>query len=378
MTTIPITKLLDQLNISLPIIQAPMAGVSSPAMAAAVSEAGGLGSLGVGAADADGAARMIAEARLRTAKPINVNVFTHQPARPAAEVEAAWIERLRPRFEGFGVAPPTALREIYTSFVADDAMLAMLIAQKPAVVSLHFGLPEPRRLQALRDAGIILFASVTSVAEARLAAAAGVDALVAQGYEAGGHRGVFDPDAPDDQMGVFALTRLLVSQIDLPIIAAGGIMDGAGISAALALGAAAAQLGTAYVATDESLADKGYRQALFSDAAHHTVMTRAVSGRPARCLANRFTALGADVTPAAVPSYPIAYDLGKALHAAAKSAGDFSYGAQWAGQGAPLARRMCAGALTRVLAEEMGWKVGLGVSPRFHAKTRRREEGSPP
>jgi len=353
MTTIPIPERLKRLNIVFPIIQAPMAGVSSPAMAAAVSEAGGLGALGVGATDAEGAARMIAETRARTTKPIHVNVFTHQPARADPEVEAAWIGRLRPSFEAFGVAPPSALREIYTSFVADDAMLAMLIAQKPTVVSLHFGLPEPRQLQALRDAGILLFASVTSLAEARLAVAAGVDALVAQGYEAGGHRGVFDPDAPDDQLGVLALTRLLVSQFDLPIIAAGGIMDGAGISAALALGAAAAQLGTAYIATDESLADDGYRSALFSEAAHHTVMTRAISGRPARCLPNRFTALAADTPPGSIPSYPIAYDLGKALHTAAKATGDFGFGAQWAGQGAPLARRMSAGALTRVLAEEV-------------------------
>jgi len=352
MTTIPIPELLKRLKIDLPIIQAPMAGVSSPAMAAAVSEAGGLGSLGAGATTAEGAARMIAETRARTPKSLNVNVFTHQPAHSDPGVEAAWIERLRPRFEEFGVEPPPTLREIYTSFVADDAMLTMLIAQKPTVVSLHFGLPEPRRLQALRDAGSVLFASVTSLGEARLAVAAGVDALVAQGYEAGGHRGAFDPDAPDDQLSTVVLTRLLVSKFDLPIIAAGGIMDGAGIGAALALGAAAAQLGTAYVATDESLADDGYRNALFSEVAHHTVLTRAISGRPARCLANRFTALGADAAPAAVPSYPIAYDLGKALHAAAKAAGDFGFGAQWAGQGAPLARRMSAGALTRVLAAE--------------------------
>ena len=331
--TAPIASLLARLNIELPIIQAPMAGVSSPAMAAAVSEAGGLGSIGVGATDADGAARMIAETRDRTAKPLNVNVFTHPPARRSPEVEAAWIERLRPRFEDFGVEPPRGLREIYKSFLEDDAMLAMLIAPKPTVVSFHFGLPAPPRLQALRNAGIMLLASVTSLAEARLAAAAGVDGLVAQGYEAGGHRGVFDPDASDDQLGVLALTRLLVSQIDLPIIAAGGIMDGAGIGAALALGAAAAQLGTAYVATDESLADEGYRSALFSEAAHHTVMTRAISGRPARCLANRFTALGAEASPASIPSYPIAYDLGKALHAAAKAKGEFGFGAQWAGQG---------------------------------------------
>jgi nitronate monooxygenase len=349
----PTANLLKRLSLDLPIIQAPMAGVSSPAMAAAVAQAGGLGSLGVGAADAERAGRMIAETRERSNKPLNVNVFTHQPARRDLHVETAWIERLRPQFEAFGAEPPTALGEIYKSFVADDAMLAMLIAQKPAVVSLHFGLPEPRRLQALRDAGIVLFASVTSLAEARLAAAAGVDALIAQGYEAGGHRGVFDPDTADDQLGVLALTRLLVSQFGLPIIAAGGVMDGAGIGAVLALGAAAAQLGTAYVATDESLADNGYRQALFSDAAHHTVMTRAISGRPARCLANRFTRVCAEAAPAAVPQYPIAYDLGKALHTAAKTAGESGFGAQWAGQGAPLARRMSAGALTRTLADEI-------------------------
>src|SRR5207244_1743490 len=135
--------------------------------------------------------------------------------------------------------------------------------------------------------------SATSLGEARLAASAGVDAIVAQGYEAGGHRGVFDPDAEDSRLGTLALTRILAREIDRPVIAAGGVMNGAGIAAALRLGAAAAQLGTAFVGCDESLADAGYRAALFGDAAHHTTMTRAISGRPARCLANRFTLLGA-------------------------------------------------------------------------------------
>ncbi|HEY0314847.1 MAG TPA: nitronate monooxygenase, partial [Sphingomonas sp.] len=214
-------------------------------------------------------------------------------------------------------------------------------------------LPDSPRIKALRDAGIVLLASATSLAEARRAAEAGIDAIVAQGWEAGGHRGVFDPDAPDDRLGTMALVPLLARAIDLPVIAAGGIMTGAGIDAALALGAAAAQLGTAFVATDESLADPGYRAALFSEAAHHTTMTRAISGRPARSLANRFTALGAMVADSDLPAYPIAYDLGKALHAAGKGAGEFGYGAQWAGQGAPLARAMSAGALTRLLSGEM-------------------------
>jgi nitronate monooxygenase len=346
--------LLDLLKVDLPIIQAPMAGVSSPAMAAAVAEAGGLGSIGVGATDAAGARKMIAEVRERTDRPFNVNLFTHRPARADAAVEAAWIETLRPRFTELGAEPPEKLGEIYRSFVEDDDMLAMLVAEKPAIVSLHFGLPDARRLQALRDAGIVLLASATSLAEARQLQAAGVDAIVAQGWEAGGHRGVFDPDAPDDRLGIMALTRVLVAELDLPVIAAGGIMDGQGVRAALALGAAAAQLGTAYVGTDESLADEGYRAALFSDAAHHTILTRAISGRPARSLANRFTALSEDLPPGDTPAYPIAYDLGKALHAAGKARGDYGYGAQWAGQGAPLARQMSAGALTRVLAEEIG------------------------
>jgi nitronate monooxygenase len=322
-------------------------------MAAAVGEAGALGSIGVGAVDAERARAMIAAVRAKTAAPFNVNLFCHQPARADAEVEHAWIDRMRPEFEAFEATPPAALSEIYRSAIVDDTMLAMLIETRPAVVSLHFGLLPAPALTALRDAGILLLATATNLAEARLIEAAGIDAIVAQGWEAGGHRGLFDPDQPDDALGTLALTRLLVRETALPVIAAGGIMDGAGIAAALDLGAAAAQLGTAFVGCDESLADEGYRVALTSDAAHHTVMTRAISGRPARALANRFTALGLQVPSEAVPAYPIAYDLGKALHAAAKARGEYGFGAQWAGQGAPLARAMPAAKLVAVLAEEL-------------------------
>lgn len=353
MTNSVTTKLLNLLNIELPILQAPMAGVSSPAMAAAVSEAGGLGAIGVGAAGVDGARQMIEEIRARSARPFNVNVFAHQPAQADVGRERAWIERLRPRFEEFNASPPHQLREIYTSFAVDDAMLAMLVQARPAVVSLHFGITDSARLNVLREAGIVVLASATNLAEARQAVTAGVHGIVAQGYEAGGHRGVFDPDAPDDRLGTMALTRILASKLNVPVIAAGGIMDGGGIGAALSLGAAAAQLGTAYVGTEESLADEGYRAALFSEAAHHTIMTRAISGRPARSLPNRLTVLGNDIEHSEIPDYPIAYDLGKALHAAGKAVSEFGYGAQWAGQGAPLARRMSAGALTRTLASEI-------------------------
>jgi nitronate monooxygenase len=344
--------LLDTLGIDLPIIQAPMAGVSSPAMAAAVSNAGALGSIAVGATDVAGVRRTIAEFRRRSERSLNVNVFCHRPPQADAALESAWLGRLRPHFERFGAKPPVRLKEIYRSFVEDDAMLAALLTERPGVVSFHFGLPSAEPIRALREAGIVLIASVTSVAEGRAAASAGVDAVVAQGYEAGGHRGVFDPDAPDGCIGTLALTRLLVRELDVPVIAAGGIMDGAGISAALRLGAAAAQLGTAFIACPESEADAGFRAALMSDAANHTVMTRAISGRPARCLQNEFTLLGAGVSPREIPAYPIAYDAGKALNAAAAVAGKTGFGAHWAGQGAPLARALPAADLIVALMNE--------------------------
>lgn len=340
-----------RLNLSLPLVQAPMAGVSTPAMAAAVCEAGGLGSVALGASDAAGAAAMIADVRARTARPFAVNLFVHAAPHDDGDRTAAWIDALAPTFAEFDAVPPTALRAIYPSFAEDDAMLALLLATRPAVVSFHFGLPGVDRIAALKGAGCLLLASVTSPAEAAAAQAAGIDVLVAQGIEAGGHRGVFDPAARDDALGTLALVRLL-ARGPVPVIAAGGIMDGAGVNAALALGAVAAQLGTAFIACPESAADDAYRAALMGPGAAHTVMTRAISGRPARCLPNRFTALGERLV-AAVPAYPLAYDAGKALNAAAKAVGETGYGAQWAGQGAPLARAMPAGDLVRVIAGEM-------------------------
>ncbi|RDS82018.1 NAD(P)H-dependent flavin oxidoreductase [Dyella psychrodurans] len=347
------SRLLDLLAIRVPIVQAPMAGVSSPAMAAAVSESGGLGSLGVGAMNADKAREAIRQFRVLSSGSLNVNVFVHRPAHADASKEAAWLQHLRPDFERYGAKAPDALREIYTSFLEDADMLAMFVDEKPKVVSFHFGLPHPGQVEALHRAGVVLLATATNVEEAKAIQRAGIDGVIAQGYEAGGHRGVFDPDAEDNRLGTFALTRVLTRAVDLPVIAAGGIMDGAGIAAALKLGASAAQLGTAFVATDESLADKGYREHLFSDAAHHTTMTRAISGRPARSLANAFTRLGASISADLIPDYPIAYDAGKSLNAAAKAAGEAGYGAQWAGQGAPLARAMSSRALMQVLQDEL-------------------------
>lgn len=347
-------QLLDRLGLEVPIIQAPMAGVSSPAMAAAVTNSGGLGSLGVGAMSAEQARTALRQFRAMSDGPLNVNVFVHRAARADAAREHAWLERLRPEFARCGAEPPLQLHEIYTSFLHDEAMLAMLVEEKPAVVSFHFGLPQPRQVEAFHAAGIHLLAAATNAQEAKAIEAVGIDAVVAQGYEAGGHRGVFDPDAEDDCLGTLALTRLLVGATALPVIAAGGIMDGAGIAAVLALGASAAQLGTAFVGTAESLADAAYRERLFGESAHHTTMTRVISGRPARCLANDFTRWGASLTDdRSVPDYPIAYDAGKALNSAGKAAGLTGYGAHWAGQGAPLARELSAQDLMTALKIEL-------------------------
>ena len=345
--------LLQRLGVTVPIVQAPMAGVSTPALAAAVSNAGGLGSLGLGASTVSAAHEMIGQLRMRTSGAFNVNLFVHAAPTPDPMREAAWTQALVPLFREFGAEPPAELRTIYQSFADDDAMLAMLLEAAPPVISFHFGLPSGDRLARLREVGCVLVASVTSPAEAAIASAAGVDALVAQGYEAGGHRGVFDPGAPDDQLGTMVLSRLLVARSGLPVIAAGGIMDGRGVRAALDLGAAAAQLGTAFIACPESAADEAYRKALTGPGGEHTIMTRAISGRPARCLRNRFTEWGQGVDLSS-PDYPIAYDAGKGLNTAARAAGESGFGAQWAGQGAPLSRALPAAHLLAVLREEAG------------------------
>ena len=353
------SALAARLGLAVPVIQAPMAGVSTPALAAAVCEAGALGSIALGATDAAGGRAMIDATRGLTARPFNVNLFVHADPVPDAVREAAWLEWLRPEFTRFAASPPGALRTIYRSFAQDADMLAMLLDTRPAVVSFHFGLPPADTIAALKATGALLLATATSVAEAQAIERAGVNVIVAQGIEAGGHRGMFDPAAPDDALGTLALVRLLVRAAGVPVVAAGGIMDGAGIAAALALGAEAAQLGTAFLACPESAADDAYRAALAGAGAAHTRMTATISGRPARCLANRFTAL--EGAPPA-PGYPIAYDAGKALHAAASACGEHGYGAHWAGQGAPLARAMPAAALVATLRREWAEARHPGVA----------------
>jgi nitronate monooxygenase len=348
------SNFLKRIGITLPIIQAPMAGTSTPAMAAAVTNAGALGSIGVAAVGAAEAGKMIATIRAQTSGPFNVNVFCHRPATARPEIERDWLARLAPVFARYDAEPPEAIGEIYTSFLADPAMLKLFLETKPPVVSFHFGLPPASDIAKLKALGILTISTATNLDEAEQAVRVGIDAIVAQGFEAGGHRGMFDPAAPDAELGVLALTRLLVRKIPLPVIAAGGIMDGAGIAAALDLGAAAAQLGTAFIACPESSADQYHRDALFGPGAAMTEMTALISGRPARCLPNKFTALkDGELKGAAQPDYPIVYDAGKALAAAAKARGDGGFGAQWSGQGAPLARAMPAAELVATLKREL-------------------------
>lgn len=355
--------LLSLLRIDLPIIQAPMAGVSTAALAAAVSEAGALGSISVGAGDAQQGRAAIADVRRLTDRPFNVNVFCHRPAEADAAREAAWLDYLAPHFAANGAQPPAALREIYKSFVNDDDMLDLFLEARPAVVSFHFGLPDAHRIEALKDAGIVLLASATSVAEARQVEAAGIDAVVAQGYEAGGHRGLFDPERGDPAIGTFALTELVANAVRIPVIAAGGVMNGAGIAAAMRLGASAAQMGTAFILCPESSATKHHRALMQAGEGVITAVTDVVSGRPARGLVNRlFSEIGAPGHPP-LPDYPIAYDAVKALNAAATKAGSSDFTVNWAGQGFPLARELPAGELVRLLGEELAQHGGAPRQP---------------
>lgn len=346
-------KFVEKLGILYPIIQAPMAGVSTPKLVAAVSEAGGLGSLGLGAATLEQMAQQIRETRQLTARPFNVNVFCHRKAALDSLREAAWLSYLESDFRKFSAQPPESLHEIYSTAIGNDAMLAMLLELKPAVVSFHFGLPDPHWIQALRTAGITTMACATDLNEAEQIERAGVDVLVAQGAEAGGHRGSFDP-SKDQLIGTFPLVRMLARRSHIPVVAAGGIMDGEGLSAALRMGASAVQMGTAFILCPESSASAAYRNEIKSDRAHHTGITSAISGRPARGIVNRLHELGTAKGAPAIPDYPIAYDAGKALHQAAAKMASYEYAAHWAGQAAPLARELPAEELVQRIVQE--WK----------------------
>lgn len=342
--------LLAQLGIQYPIIQAPMAGTSTVALAAAVSNAGGLGSLGLGSSSVEQARLQIKALKQATARPFNVNFFCHQTLADNARQNRQWLDVLQPYFAEFSANPPETITAAYASFVDNHDMLSMLLAEKPPVVSFHFGLPSPAFIEALQQAGIILLGCATSLAEARAIVAAGLNGVIAQGYEAGGHRGVFEPEQ-DKKLGLFGLLQLLRRQCPLPVIAAGGIMHGQAIAQVLQMGASAAQLGTAFILCPESAADTGYRMQLRGSLAYDTDVTSVISGRPARGLINRMhRELGTH--HASLPGYPVAYSAAKALHAAASQQGCHDFAPYWAGQGAPLARELPAEVLMTELIQE--------------------------
>lgn len=341
------------IQVACPIIQAPMVGVSTPELAAAVSNAGGLGSIAIGASRVDAARAMIDATRRGTAKPFNVNVFCHPPARRDPARETAWLKHLAVYFAEYGAATPTELELPYPSFCENPAMLDLLLETQPAVVSFHFGLPEPSWIDALKKAGITLLATATCLAEAHQIVEAGLDAIVAQGREAGGHSGAFEPTRGEPDLGTLPLVRLIADQYRLPVIAAGGIMDGRGIRAVMDLGASGVQMGTAFVLCPESSADAAYRAAFTAGPAIETCLTAAISGRPARGFVDRWWQDVDNPTAPVLPDYPITYAAGKALKAAARKAGNHGFNAYWAGQGAALARALPAEELVQRLVEEL-------------------------
>ncbi len=336
------------LGIELPVVQAPMAGVQGSALAIAVSDAGGLGSLPCAMLGVEAMRAELAAIRAATDRPFNVNFFCHVPPAPDAAREARWREALAPYYREFGIdpagVPAGAGRRPF-----DTEMCAALLEFAPPVVSFHFGLPDEALLAPLRRQGAKILCSATTVEEACWLEARGVDAVIAQGVEAGGHRGMFLTDDLTTQAGTFALLPQVVKAVRLPVIAAGGIADAAGVAAARALGAAGVQAGTAYLLCPEATTSAVHRAALKSPAARHTALTNLFTGRPARGIVNRFMReLGpmADVAPA----FPLATAAMAPLRAAAEKAGSGEFSPLWAGQNASGARETGAADITRALA----------------------------
>ena len=339
------------LGIELPIIQAPMAGVQGSVLAAAVSNAGGLGSLPCAMLSLDAIRNEVAAIKALTSRPFNVNFFCHTPPTPSAAREAAWRASLVPYFKEYGIEvdkiPVGSGRVPFTAEAAD-----VLDNFTPAVVSFHFGLPSAELLARVRAWGSKIFASATTVDEARWLDAQGVDAIIAQGLEAGGHRGIFLSEDLSTQVGTFALLPQIVQNVKVPVIAAGGIADAKGVGAAMALGAAGVQIGTAYMLCPEATTSVIHRAALKSDAARHTALTNLFTGRPARGIVNRIMKELGPIS-AAAPAFPLATAAIAPLRAMAESQGSGDFSPLWSGQNASGCREIPAGELTRELAADL-------------------------
>jgi nitronate monooxygenase len=332
-----------------PIIQAPMAGVQGAALAIAVCKAGGLGSLPCAMLTVEAMRKELSAIRAATDRPYNVNFFVHTPPAADAKRETAWRAALTPYYREHGIDPnkiPAGPGRAPFTAAAAEALEEF----KPAVVSFHFGLPPASLLERMRAWGAKILSSATTVEEAIWLEAHGVDAVIAQGAEAGGHRAIFLNDDLSTQPGTFALLPQVVRAVKVPVIAAGGIADAKGVAAAMALGAAGIQAGTAYLLCPEATTSAVHRTALKGEGARHTALTNVFTGRPARGIVNRLMRELGPLCPAA-PEFPLATSAIAPLRAKAEAEGSGDFSPLWSGQNATGCREVPAGEITRALAQ---------------------------
>ena len=337
-----------RLGLDAPLIQAPMAGVQAGRLAAAVSAAGALGSLPCAVLTAETMAKEIELVRATTRRALNVNFFCHVAPDPDAAREAAWRRALAPYYAEFGLdagkIPAGAGRAPFDGDFADA-----LEAFKPEVVSFHFGLPTEALVRRVKSWGSLVIASATTVEEAKWLEAHGADAVIAQGLEAGGHRGIFLGDDLTTQVSTLALVPQVAAAVAVPVIAAGGIADARGVAAALSLGASAVQVGTAFLLCEEATTTPLHRAALKSEAARHTALTNLFTGRPARGIVNRLMRELGPIS-AAAPEFPLATAALAPLRAKAEAAGRGDFTSMWAGQNTSGCREVPAAELVSGLA----------------------------
>ena len=339
------------LGIELPVVQAPMAGAQGSALAIAVCGAGALGSVPCAMLDADSVRAEVAAVRKATHRPFNLNFFCHTPPTPDAGREAAWRARLEPYYREFGI-DPAAVSAGPGRLPFDGEMAGLLEELRPPVVSFHFGLPSPELLAHVKACEATLLSSATTVAEARWLEANGADVIIAQGLEAGGHRGMFLTGDLSTQAGTFALVRQIVKAVDVPVVAAGGIADREGVAAALELGASGVQVGTAYLLCPEAGTSVVARAALKSEAARHTALTNVFTGWPARGIVNRAIRELGPISSVA-PEFPGAMNAIGPLRVEAEARGSDDFSPLWCGQN-PGCAEIAAAELTRNLAADLG------------------------
>ncbi len=338
--------LMERLGMDHPIIQAPMAGADSPALAAAVAEAGGLGTMGTTYLAVEKMAEAAAAVRCRTNRAFGINLFAPLPVPDVPDDAEAEVERMAAYHRDLGLDAPSLPSDLRDPF---EARFPVALESGAKVFSFTFGIVPPEALDAARQRGMVVMGTATTVAEAVALERAGVDAVVAQGSEAGGHRGTFAEPAERSLVGTMALVPQVVDAVEVPVVASGGIMDGRGIAAALALGASAVQMGTAFLTCEEAGVPPAYQEALLAADETDTALTRAFSGRMARGVRNRFLTEMADHDP--LP-FPIQNALTRPMRAAAAAAGKADYLSLWAGQGVAMARRQSAGDLMARLVRE--------------------------